>query len=339
MTAIVLDTAGSGMGGAARWLTELDAFVLPAAVPVRVIGRGRRLTAGWLARREQLAVGRDIAVAANNVSFALTGRHRRVLLRNALHFLYPSEAGVLQRMPRSFHAQIRIVRTLARRADVIVVPCSSMAERVAYHVASSIERIAVRAHPVTPVGSRQPADRPFILVPVLPAPYKNLVPQLRALLLATARAARPWQLRVTAQPADLPADLVRHPRITPLGMVGQAGMAELWRSATAAFFPSALESFGYPLAEARVYGVPVLSPDTGQAREIAGPALLAYDANAKDSLVSAMERVEEPVAAQPHAFDREAYFQWLFQLPPESPKLPVPCTNDHKSGRGALFSQ
>jgi glycosyltransferase involved in cell wall biosynthesis len=316
MTGIVLDTAGAGMGGAARWLTELDAFVASAPISIQVTGRGRPLTAGWLAQRERLAAGQDIAVAANNVSFALAGGHRRVLLRNALHFLYRSEADALQRMPHSVHAQIRIVRTLARRAHVIVVPCSAMAERVAHHVPSASPRIVVRAHPVTPVGDRRPADQPFILVPVLPAPYKNLVPQLRALLLSTARAARPWQLKVTAKPADLPEDLVHDPRITPLGMVGQLGMAELWRSATAAFFPSALESFGYPLAEARVYGVPVLSPDTSQAREIAGPALLAYDPDKTSSLAAAVERADDPVPAQPHAFDRDAYFHWLFQVTP-----------------------
>jgi glycosyltransferase involved in cell wall biosynthesis len=339
MSGIVLDTAGAGMGGAARWLTELDAFLNSAQVPIRVTGRGRRLTAGWLAQRERLAAGRDIAVAANNVSFALAGEQRRVLLRNALHFLYPSEAETLQRMPRSFHAQLRIVRTLARRAHVIVVPCSAMAARVAHHLPSASDRIVVRAHPVTPAGERRPADQPFILIPVLPAPYKNLMSQMRALLVATARAGRPWRLLVTAQPADLPEDLAHDRRITPLGMVGQFEMAELWRSATAAFFPSALESFGYPLAEARVYGVPVLSPDTGQAREIAGPALLAYDPDKTDSLAAAVERVDDPVPPQPHAFDRDAYFHWLFQVAPKTHYPAVVCINDHQSGRNALTSQ
>lgn len=311
---VVLDVAGGGIGGAARWAAELDGFLASGDGAVTVVGRDRRLTPGWLARRERHAVGARIAVAANNVPFAVGGGERRVVLRNAMHFLHPSEEHLLAGMSRSFRAQIPVVRRLLTRADVVVAPSTAMADRVGRRVPAVRDRLVVRPHPVTPAGprSRAPEPEPFILVPVLPAPYKNLLPELAALLAALHHADRPLAVRVTARPADLPGGLARHPRLRALGTVPHHELAALWQRATAAFFPSAVEAFGYPLAEARGYGVPVLAPEGEQAREIAGAALLPYRPGDPGSLAAAVRGVDNPVTAEPHAFDRDAYFRWLF---------------------------
>jgi len=314
----VVDIAGASIGGAARWAAELDGFVAARRAPIEVIGRGQRLTPGWLVAREHRCLGARLAVAANNAAFLHSGRYGKVLLRNALHFLYPHEAHLLARMPRGFCAQIRLVRGLLRRADSIVVPTTAMAERVRYHLPSGQHRIVVRPHPVTVTGSRQPADEPFILVPVLPAPYKNLVPQVAALLAATERAARPMAVRITAWPGDLPAEMATHPRVDARGPLPYAELATLWRSATAAFYPSAVEAFGYPLAEARAHGIPVLAADTAQNREIAGPALAGYRLDDPDSLATAVRELPSPEPDPTH-FDRDAYFRWLFELPVDAP--------------------
>jgi glycosyl transferase family 1 len=312
---VVLDVAGGAIGGAARWAAELDGFLAGREAPVAVVGRHRRLTAGWLARRERHAAGARIAVAANNVPFVVCGGERRVLLCNAMHFLRPSEEHLLSGMPRSFRAQIPVVRRLLTRAGSVVVPSSAMAERVEGRVPAVRDRLVVRPHPVTPVGPRSTTADPFILVPVLPAPYKNLLPQLAALLSALDRTGRSLVVRVTARPADLPAALVRHPRLRTLATVRHEVLAGMWRRATAAFFPSIVEAFGYPLAEARVYGVPVLAPDSAQAREIAGAALVPYRPGDPDSLVAAIQELAAVrVAAEPHAFDRDPYFRWLLEL-------------------------
>src|SRR6185503_7415162 len=109
----------------------------------------------------------------------------------------------------------------------------------------------------------------------------------------------------------LPADLAAHPRITAVGILPHGQLAGLWRTAWATFFPSSVESFGYPLAEARAYGVPVLAPDTAQAREIAGPALRAYDPARPSSLCAALSDAAAPLDADPGPFDRDSYFRWL----------------------------
>jgi glycosyltransferase involved in cell wall biosynthesis len=311
---VVLDTAGAAVGGAARWIAELDAYLAAGGTAVTVIGRGTPLTPRWLLHRELAAHGADMVVAANNASFALRRAHRRVLLRNALHFLHPGEEHLLTGMSRAFHAQIPVVRQLSRRADDIVVPSSAMAERVCSRLPHVRDRVRVRAHPVTAFGSRIPSAEPFVLVPVLPAPYKNLVVELRGLLAALAATGRGLPLHVTARPDDLPPDLAGHPLITVLGVLPPERLAHLWQQAAAVFFPSTVEAFGYPLAEARVHGVPVLAPDSAQAREIAGPALVPYRPGDPSSLADALSALDTPVPAQPLAFDRSAYFRWLLQI-------------------------
>ena len=156
-----------------------------------------------------------------------------------------------------------------------------------------------------------PAETPFVLVPVVPGPYKNLVSQLRLLLSTAERLKHPARIHVTAKASDLPADLATHPRLTAIGPVPPSKLSGAWRSAAAAFYPSTLESFGYPLAEARVYGVPVIAPDTPQAREIAGRALIPYAPGDSSSIADAVHRIGEDVPPEPLAFDSTTYFDWL----------------------------
>ncbi|MDQ7908209.1 glycosyltransferase [Phytohabitans sp. ZYX-F-186] len=313
---VVVDTAGGDIGGAARWRAELDAYLARHPAPPRVLGRGRQVTPRWLVEREWQVGAADLAVASNNVSFGVAGRHRVVLLRNALHFLHPGEAHLARVMPRAFRAQIPVVRRLAGRADELVVPSTAMADRVRRCLPRVAGRVVVHAHPVTPVGPRLPAEVPFLLVPVVPGPYKNLFPRLRELLLVLDAMGRPDRIWVTARPEQLPPDLLAQPRIRPLGSLPHIALATLWRTATAAFYPSALESFGYPLAEARVYGVPVIAADTAQNREIAGAALRGYRLGVDGDLREAVLRCAEPAAAEPAAFDPDAYFDRLLRVRP-----------------------
>ncbi|AVT32864.1 mannosyltransferase [Plantactinospora sp. BC1] len=320
---VVLDAAGGDRGGAARWRGELDAYLAGSAVRPRVIGRGQRIGPGWLLRRERLVRGARLVIAPNNVSFGYAGRERRVLLRNALHFLHPDEEHLLGRLPRSFRAQIPMVRLLARRADLVVVPCGAMADRVVRHVPAVRHRIAVRPHPVTPVDAWAPDDRAWLLVPVVAAGYKNLVPQLRMLLDTVGRggpdpagrggaaAEHGIEVRVTARPGDLPPDVTAHPALRAIGVVPHDQLLSFWRRATAVYYPCTLESFGYPLAEARASGIPIIAPETAQAREIAGRALLGYQPDDPESLAAAVARIREPVVADPAPFDRTGYFDWL----------------------------
>ncbi|MEK8106821.1 glycosyltransferase [Micromonospora sp. M12] len=131
-----------------------------------------------------------------------------------------------------------------------------------------------------------------------------MVAELRVLLAALDRREQPVRVRMTAHPHELPDDLARHPRLDLLGQLPHHDLAEHWRRTTAVFFPCLLESFGYPLAEARVYGLPVLAPDTAQSREIAGSALTPYHLSDVDSLAQALDGIDRTVVPEPDAFER-----------------------------------
>ncbi|MFY1631802.1 hypothetical protein ACN27F_34380 [Solwaraspora sp. WMMB335] len=315
---LVLDTAGGAGGGAARWRAELDRHLRRAGAgrrcgavdQVTVIGRGRRITPGWLLRRESLARRARTTIAANNVSFLVSGGRRVVLARNALHFLYPDESHLATRLPPAWRAQIPVVRRSLERADVIVVPCSPMAERVVFHRPALAARIVVRPHPVTAVPRRGSAER-ALLVPVVPGPYKNLTTELRSLVAVLAGMADPPLVRVTASRTQLPPDLADHPLLRVLGPLPSEEMTDHWATATGIFYPCVVESFGYPLAEARAGGVAVIAPDGAQAREIAGGALRPYRPADPRTLREAVIRLSEPVVPDPDPFSPADYFDWL----------------------------
>jgi hypothetical protein len=284
---------------------------------VAVIGVNRRMDPAWLMRRELTAPGRR-RVALNNVGFVAPGGERWTLLRNALHFLTGGEASRLDSSLRAAAGrEAAVVRLIARRADVLVVPCSAMADRVASILPSLSARIAVRPHPVSADSvPRLPRDA-AILCPVLFAPYKQMTRRLAELLAVIADYPDPSvRLRVTAASHEVPPDVAGHPRIDFVGQLDQRDLRQLWARSRAIYFPTGLESFGYPLAEARASGQPVIARDTAQNREIAGPALCGFRLGDEASLRDAIERaLTVQVAPDPEAFDPDAYFSWMLGPP------------------------
>ncbi|MDB5597954.1 MAG: mannosyltransferase [Hyphomicrobiales bacterium] len=300
------------MGGAARYLGELEDWLLRNPThDIRLVGRGRRLSPWWLVRRE-LSWPSGPRVALNNVGF-VTGGSRRTLLRNALHFLDDAElaqhgAG----LPRTFGTEVRIVRSAARRSDELVVPCTAMAERVARVVPALSDRLVVRHHPLSAPALSPHSGLPAILVPVLFAPYKRMDEHLQRLLDALDRLDIGCVVRPTATRAELPG-LVDHPRIDLVGHLSPAEVVAEWARSTAAYYPTGLESFGYPLAEARAAGRPIIALDSAQNLEIAAGALRGFRPNDPGSLADAVGSAlsDPPPAADPSEFHPDHYFDWL----------------------------
>jgi len=84
----------------------------------------------------------------------------------------------------------------------------------------------------------------------------------------------------------------------------------------AIYFPSEFESFGYPLAEGRMAGLPVIAADTAHNHEIAGAALMPYPKETPEEVANAV------IAAfttnvkpdQSGLFDRGPYFDRLLGI-------------------------
>ena len=77
---------------------------------------------------------------------------------------------------------------------------------------------------------------------------------------------------MTAHEAEVPAAVACHPQVELVGRLPHAELREIWARSRAVYFPTDLESFGYPLADTGVSGLPVIARDTTLNREIAGPA-------------------------------------------------------------------
>jgi glycosyltransferase involved in cell wall biosynthesis len=312
---VTVDIAGAQMGGAARYVAELrDYLTRTGRRDVQVIGAARRVDPGWLLRRELSRPGAARRVAVNNVSFVVPGGPRWTLLRNALHFLTAAETAQLDRaLGASLRREAAVVRLSALRADVLVVPSTAMAQRVARILPRVSGRVMVRPHPVSADWvPRRPRDR-AILCPVLLAPYKRMDERLAELLAVIEYCGDPSvRVRVTARPGDLPASLASDARLEFVGPVDQQDLRQAWARSRAIYFPTGLESFGYPLAEARASGQPVIARDTPQNREIAGPALCGFTPGDPDSLRHATTRaLTMQVAPDPAPFEPDAYFTWL----------------------------
>lgn len=312
----IIDVAGAHQGGAARFLSELDRYLETSHDDIQVLGRGSGLTAAWLGWREYLARSADNVVATNNVSFVAGSGERTVLLRNALHFLTQAEVAGGLRRPRSVIAQTPVIRAAARRADRIVVPCAAMGDRVTTVSPRLAGRVSVRHHPVSQSGrrTRTVSESAFLLAPVLFAGYKAMDQHINSLLAALSLTSSPLQVHLTASASEVPPHIAADPRITLLGRLPASELIDQWRSCTAAFFPTGTESFGYPLAEARVNGIPVIAQATEQNREIAGRALCGFALNDIASLSAAVEMAAtRPVTPDARPFDPTRYFDFLLQ--------------------------
>ena len=121
---------------------------------------------------------------------------------------------------------------------------------------------------------------------------------------------------VTADRTELSSNLADHQRIELVGQLSHAELRLLWARSRAIYFPTGIESFGFPLAEARVNGQPVIARDTEQNREIAGPALCGFAVGDRDSLRGATERaLSVELEPDPAPFEPDAYFTWLLGEP------------------------
>lgn len=316
MTATVfVDAAGGTVGGAGRFRVELYQYLARTGrEDVRLIGAFRRIDPAWLLRREINIPTRSRRVALNNLSFLMPGGERWTRLGNPLDFLTDKEWSNLHpSLRKQSRVRTPIVRMAARCSDVIVTPSTAMGERVAHVMPSLRKRIIPRLNPVSPDSVPKMARDNVILCPVIFSPYKHMVERLTDWITAVDDHLDPSvRMLVTADRTELSSNLADHKRIELVGQLSHAELRNLWARSRAIFFPTGIESFGFPLAEARVNGQPVIARDTEQNREIAGPALCGFTVGDRDSLQSATERalsVElEPDAAP---FEPDAYFTWL----------------------------
>ncbi|HEY4577815.1 MAG TPA: glycosyltransferase [Yaniella sp.] len=313
---IVVDCAGAMVGGAARFLRELQIYLAQQRNPnIELIGLGRQLSPQWLVQRELQAATATSRVSLNNVGFVNPRGKNITLLRNILQFARADDYRRLRFVPsRRLRTQTPVVRTLAKASDTLVVPCTRMAQQVADISPGLQNSLVVRFHPITQPcwAGEWPRCPRSVLLPIVPSPYKHLDEHIPEFLAATQDiAGEPITLVVPTFAEDLP-ELASHPQVQFIGPQSSEALEMWWKDCGAVLFPTEFESFGYPLAEGRVYGRHVIAQDTAQNQEIAGPALRPYIRHDAASLRAAIEAaLNAPPTPDPTPFDPQAYFQWL----------------------------
>lgn len=317
--AVTVDVAGGPDGGAARYRLELYRHLSRSGrEDVQVIGAERRIVPSWLVRREMALPGRGRRISLTNVGFVTPGGERWTKLGNALDFLTDDELAKLDPALRVMASRrAAVVRMAARRSHVLFTPSTAMANRVARILPGMQSCIRPRLNPVSPdLIPRRPRED-VILCPVLFASYKKMTARLSELFAAIDETDEPsTQVIVTANRDELPHELVNDKRLQLVGHLPHEELRELWARCRAIYFPTGLESFGFPLAEARVSGHPVIARDTAQNREIAGPALCGYTVGDVGSLRSAITlALTTDMDPDPGPFDPDAYFSWLLGPP------------------------
>jgi len=103
-------------------------------------------------------------------------------------------------------------------------------------------------------------------------------------------------------------------RLTLTGFVSDQSLGELYRSASAFFFPSRYEGFGLPVLEALACGIPVVAAATSSLTEVAGSFATFCSETNVDDMAEALARVLRKGAGDPErrrlAVDHARQFTW-----------------------------
>jgi len=78
-------------------------------------------------------------------------------------------------------------------------------------------------------------------------------------------------------------------RIHTLGVLPHDQLLALYRESKALIYPSGFESFGLPLVEAKMAGLPVLAPELDYVRDIVNP-VESFDPSSPISIARAVKR-------------------------------------------------
>src|SRR5258708_5339665 len=220
VTTATIDVAGGAMGGAGRFRVEVYKYLRQSGRDdIKVIGAQRHLGPAWIAAREAAAARGSRRIALNNVGFVTPGGERWTLLANALHFLTAAETATLEpRLRSTMSRQIPVVHQAARWSDVLIAPCTAMAERITAALPDVAGRVVVRMHPVSAATLPRRPGGPLILCPVIFESYKYM-PERLADWLAAIDDALDDRVRmiVTASPAEVPVSLAASPRLHFVG--------------------------------------------------------------------------------------------------------------------------
>lgn len=221
----------------------------------------------------------------NPCSFSLT-------LHDLIHMTVPEERSLAKTL---YYEQL--VKPALRRADMVFTVSNYSRDRIMEWSGVEADRVTLSGNGVspafTPDGEAWRHQRPYLLYVGNQKPHKNVEGLIGAF--AVSGLARDVDLLLTG---DLKPGIARmidslglNRTVQSTGLVSDAEMPALYRSAHALVMPSRHEGFGLPVVEAMASGVPVLSSNRTSLPEVGGDAVLYFDPDDQESFVYGLHRL------------------------------------------------
>ncbi|NQT29327.1 MAG: glycosyltransferase family 4 protein [Candidatus Saganbacteria bacterium] len=235
----------------------------------------------------------DIILSILNFGPIKTRCKQIVFQRNALYFSKP----YMQKINMAEKALTLLRRRLAYRAmmasEIVVTPTNSMREMIsAIYPQIPKDKFCVIPHAIDSnkflhdthelKGDvvkmlEKTAGEIKLLYVSHPAPHKGFEILFRAIKILKDKGIR-IKLLLTIAQADRPKVVIGYERLIEflkiedevivLGRIPSDSITNLYRIADIFVFPSWCESFGYPLLEAQIAGLPIIAADTKVNREM-----------------------------------------------------------------------
>ncbi|HET7215967.1 MAG TPA: glycosyltransferase [Terriglobia bacterium] len=262
----------------------------------------------------------DVLYSTANFAMFFCPVRQVLLVANALYFSWPYREMFLMKHRLGYRLAFALRRWLtvrsARAADVTMTPTRAMLDELR-------GAVELKAAVVNPFGvdapehcgkagnaSAQRADgangRVIRLLYVsLYSEHKDLTTLLKALEILNAGPGVKFKLTTTADPAWPGAAWTMTHR-EDIKLARRAGIAlwvefagpfsppeveDLYAAADIFVFPSLAESFGFPMAEAMLHGLPIVAADTPVNREVCGRAAVYFSPGSAEDLAGRLQSV------------------------------------------------
>jgi glycosyltransferase involved in cell wall biosynthesis len=204
-----------------------------------------------------------------------------------------------------------LYRRSIQQADAVIVPSENTRNDLMEMINIPSEKIHVVRPPINPLFSKAGLPQakleirttfsipgPFILFVGTIEPRKNISRLVKAFEDFSRENSNPVSLVIVGGAGWLYEDIMKTIESSParkyillLNYVTDNDLAELYRSAMMFVFPSLYEGHGFPVMEAMVSGVPVITSDNSSLKENGKDVALLVDAESTASITDALQQV------------------------------------------------
>ena len=209
----------------------------------------------------------------------------------------------------------RLLLEIMQSSSFVITPTAAMRDMIlAVHPDITTEKFKVIPHAVSPDGmnSKSPDNIISKISTCTPEtikilyvgnilPGKGLFNMLDAVPMTMGGVSVPIKFFLTISRDDWPegydlfiqkiADMGLTENVEIIGKLSGDCMGALYRTCDVLIYPSACESFGFPLYEALSQGLPIVAADTTVNREAAGECALYYQPSGPQSIAATLKKI------------------------------------------------